>query len=177
MGRCRDGSCPSTASGSPGQEGSCPPHLDPSSRGATAFHPSPSLEGVTAQLGRPPFLKGSDAPFCLGTRSSFQGGSHWESGGSAGAGRIVQLNVGQWVPRGSPPPQPVSHPSGDRGPCSPGEQLLSLCPARQLPRQRGQNCPFPESFLGAFALQDQGQKGLRGGGCRSGVVVGAGLCP
>lgn len=49
----------------PREGGSCLPHLELGSRGATAFHPSPFLEGIAAQLVHPPFLKGKGCPFLL----------------------------------------------------------------------------------------------------------------
>lgn len=129
MGRCRDGSCPSAALGSPGQEGSCPPHLKLGSRGAMAFHPSPLLEGIAAQLVHPPFLKGRDAPSCL---------LPWHKLQFPGRQLLGELRKKRWSWQNcaarhqvvgalwSPPPQPVSHPSGYRGAPLPRERLLSV---------------------------------------------------
>lgn len=62
--------------GEPWAGGSRSLQLELSSRGDMAFPLPPSLEGIegiAAQLGHPPFLKGTDVPSCLGTRFHFQG--------------------------------------------------------------------------------------------------------
>ena len=132
MGRCGDGSCPSTASGSPGQEGSCPLHLEPGSRGAMAFHPSPLLEGIAAKLVYLPFLKGSDAPSCFPPLHPLQFpgrqplGKQWKRWSWQDCTAQHQVVGAPGVPSA---PACIPLVGGQRD-LLPQEQLLSVCPAQ-----------------------------------------------
>lgn len=109
---------PPQPGGSQGRkEGSCLTHLELGSRGATAFPPSPFLEGIAAQLVHPPFLKGRDALSCFQFPGRQLLGKLWKcwSWQECPAQHQVLAAHGKL---GS-----VSHPPRDRG--SPGS---SSCP-------------------------------------------------
>lgn len=84
---------------------------DLGSRRSVAFHPSPLLEGIAAQLVHPRFLKGSDALSCLPPRHQLQFpgrqplGNRWKCWSWQDCTAHHQV-VGS---QRSLPPQPVSH--------------------------------------------------------------------